>query len=129
MSDTENVTEVEVETPTTTAAEDNLRNFVDAIQASNFNNAKDLFDDMLNSKMSDAMEAEKVAVANTVFNGGEPTEDELELELDFDDEVEVEDEDEVEDDTTDDTMPDHDEVEYEDAEVVETEDETEVEES
>ena len=129
MSDTENVTEVEVETPTTTAAEDNLRNFVDAIQASNFNNAKDLFDDMLNSKMSDAMEAEKVAVANTVFNGGEPTEDELELELDFDDEVEVENEDEVEDDTTDDTMPDHDEVEYEDAEVVETEDETEVEES
>ena len=79
MSDTENVTEVEVETqPEPTAMEVNLSNFVDAIQVANFNNAKDLFDDMLNSKMSDAMEAEKVAVAQTVFNGGDPSEDEIE---------------------------------------------------
>ncbi len=81
MSDTETT---EVQEPT--QMELNLNQFVDAIQASNFNNAGDLFNDMLGSKMQDAMDAEKVAVADTIFNNAPEEEEEeiedLELELD-----------------------------------------------
>jgi hypothetical protein len=87
MSDTETT---EVQEPT--QMELNLNQFVDAIQASNFNNAGDLFNDMLGSKMQDAMDAEKVAVADTIFNDA-PEEEIEELELDLEDEDE---EDEVE---------------------------------
>lgn len=81
MSDTETT---EVQEPT--QMELNLNQFVDAVQASNFNNAGDLFNDMLGSKMQDAMDAEKVAVADTIFNNAPEEEEEeiedLELELD-----------------------------------------------
>jgi hypothetical protein len=90
MSDTETT---EVQEPT--QMELNLNQFVDAIQASNFNNAGDLFNDMLGSKMQDAMDAEKVAVADTIFNDA-PEEEIEELELDLEDEDEEE-EDEEED--------------------------------
>ena len=91
MSDTETT---EVQEPT--QMELNLNQFVDAIQASNFNNAGDLFNDMLGSKMQDAMDAEKVAVADTIFNDAPEEEEEIEeLELDLEDEDESE-EDEVE---------------------------------
>jgi hypothetical protein len=88
MSDTETT---EVQEPT--QMELNLNQFVDAIQASNFNNAGDLFNDMLGSKMQDAMDAEKVAVADTIFNDAPEEEEIEELELDLEDEDE---EDEVE---------------------------------
>ena len=90
MSDTETT---EVQEPT--QMELNLNQFVDAIQASNFNNAGDLFNDMLSSKMQDAMDAEKVAVADTIFNDAPEEEEIEELELDLEDEDESE-EDEVE---------------------------------
>jgi hypothetical protein len=92
MSDTETT---EVQEPT--QMELNLNQFVDAIQASNFNNAGDLFNDMLGSKMQDAMDAEKVAVADTIFNDA-PEEEIEELELDLEDEDE---EDEVEEEEED----------------------------
>lgn len=116
MSEVDNTEELEVETqePTTTAHEDNLNNFVDAIQAGSYNQAEDLFKDMLDTKVATAMEAEKIAIADTVFNGGTPTEDEVQS---FDDEEEVED------------FGDEDEVEDLDLEVEDTEEETEVEES
>jgi len=81
MSDTETT---EVQEPT--QMELNLNQFVDAIQASNFNNAGDLFNDMLGSKMQDAMDAEKVvAVADTIFNNAPEEEEEIEdLELELD---------------------------------------------
>ena len=128
MSEVDNTEELEVETqePTTSAHEDNLNNFVDAIQAGSYNQAGDLFKDMLDAKVASAMEAEKIAVADTVFNGGAPTEDEIQS---FDDEGEVEDfgevevEDEVEVETE---VEDEPELELE---VEETEEETEVEES
>jgi len=90
MSDTETT---EVQEPT--QMELNLNQFVDAIQASNFNNAGDLLNDMLGSKMQDAMDAEKVAVADTIFNDAPEEEEIEELELDLEDEDESE-EDEVE---------------------------------
>ena len=94
MSDTETN---EVQEPT--QMELNLNQFVDAIQASNFNNAGDLFNDMLGSKMQDAMDAEKVAVADTIFNDAPESEEEIEdLELDFEDESEEVEESEPEED-------------------------------
>ena len=57
MSEVENAVDVETP-PEPTQMELNLSNFVDAIQASNFNNASDLFNDMLSSKVDDAIEAE-----------------------------------------------------------------------
>jgi hypothetical protein len=95
MSDTETT---EVQEPT--QMELNLNQFVDAIQASNFNNAGDLFNDMLGSKMQDAMDAEKVAVADTIFNDAPEEEEIEELELDLEDEDESE-EDEVEEEEED----------------------------
>jgi len=124
MSDTDNVKENEVEQVEPTQQEVNLGNFVDAIAASNFNQAKDLFDDMLNHKMTDAMEAEKVAVASNIFNGGEPSEEEVE-EYDVEYNVEAE----ADDSQTELEFDDEEEVEDLDLDVEETEEETEVEES
>jgi len=122
MSEVENAVDVETP-PEPTQMELNLSNFVDAIQASNFNNASDLFNDMLSSKVDDAIEAEKVAVANNMFNGGEPSEEEVE-EFSFDEAETEEVEDGEEEDGFDnaEAVEDHDDVEYE------TEEEPEVEE-
>ena len=48
-----------------------IADFIDQIQAQNFNQAKEHFDSLLNDKMSDAAEAEKMNVADTIFNGAE----------------------------------------------------------
>jgi len=48
-----------------------IADFIDQIQAQNFNQAKEHFDSLLNNKMSDAAEAEKINVADTIFNGAE----------------------------------------------------------
>lgn len=48
-----------------------IADFIDQIQAQNFNQAKEHFDSLLNDKMSDAAEAEKINVADTIFNGAE----------------------------------------------------------
>jgi hypothetical protein len=68
--------------------EEEIGNFIDAIAAQNFNQAKNHFDDILGIKMNDALEQEKVAVANNIFNGGNEEED-----FDFDDDDLLEDED------------------------------------
>lgn len=62
---------------------DPLRSFVDALQGGNFNNAETMFNDILGDKVQDALDAEKISVADKIFNGAEPVE--------FDDEEEVED--------------------------------------
>lgn len=98
MSEAETA-EVEVPEVEKTQMELNLDNFVDAIQATNYNKAGDLFNDMLGSKMQDALEAEKVNVAANIFNNnGEDIDvEDFELEVDFGDEdTEVEEEPEVE---------------------------------
>ena len=62
---------------------DPLRSFVDALQGGNFNSAETMFNDILGDKVQDALDAEKIAVADEIFNGVEPVE--------FDDEEEAED--------------------------------------
>jgi len=52
---------------------------VNALSASDFNNAGTMFKDILASKMQDTLDAEKIAVADQMFNGVEPEE------LDIDD--------------------------------------------
>jgi hypothetical protein len=72
-----------------------IHDLIDAIQKQDFNSAKDSFDSLLGDKMHDAMESEKISVADTIFNGAE--EDELDLEDDLDDEDVVEEDEESED--------------------------------
>ena len=73
-----------------------------AIQDKNLARAKAHFNDVMGAKIKDALESEKVRLANAVFNGASEEEEEVEEpeEDDFDLESEVEnafdDEDEVE---------------------------------
>ena len=66
---------------------DPLRSFVDALQGGNFNDAETMFNDILGDKVQDALDAEKIAVADEVFNGAEPIEFEDEEDVWEDDEV------------------------------------------
>ena len=74
-----------------------IEDLIDNIANQDFAKAEPMFHDLLNAKMNDAMEAEKVRVAGQIFNG-----EEEQLELDFDeedleDEADVEETEEVED--------------------------------
>ena len=78
----------------------------DLVQASlnqDYNTASDIFSELMNAKMADAVEQEKIAVANQIYNGGEM------IDTEFDDEdLELEDEDlddeELEDDDEEDEV-------------------------
>ena len=67
MSDLDTVVNQEVTT-------DPLRSFVDALQGEDFTNAESLFKDVLNDKIQNTLDAEKVSVADEIFNGAEPVE-------------------------------------------------------
>ena len=62
-----------------------MQTFVDDILTKNFSGAKTTFNDMLGTKLSDALDAEKVALAQQVYNGEEPNEEQMELDLEDDD--------------------------------------------
>jgi hypothetical protein len=63
--------------------------FVNALQSGNFTNAEELFNDLLGDKVQQSLDAEKVAVADQIFNGVEPVNTELDdIELD-DEETEL----------------------------------------
>ncbi len=82
MNDEAEVMEPEAEVNPTQA-------FVDDILAKNFAGAQTTFNDMLGAKLNDALDAEKVAMAQQVYNGEEPNEEQMELDLG--DEAEYED--------------------------------------
>lgn len=67
-----------------------IEDLINNITDENFSRAEVTLNDLLMDKMSDAIEQEKIAVANQIFNGGD---DEDQLELDLDDE-DLDDEDE-----------------------------------
>lgn len=71
-----------------------IDNFVDQIADQDFSKAGVSFNDLLAAKMTDALEAEKVRIADTTFNG-------VEEEIDDTDEVE---EDDYEDDFSDEEL-------------------------
>lgn len=76
-----------------------IEELIDAIAGQNFNQAKTHFDDVLADKMHDAIEAEKVSVAQDIYSDNEVDEIEVPLEDDQLDQLEDElDEEENEED-------------------------------
>jgi hypothetical protein len=71
----------------------------------NFNQANDVFNNMMTIKMSDLIHQEKIRVADQVYNGVDPNEEDEQLELDLetesDDEAEETWDDEEEDEDVD----------------------------
>lgn len=80
-----------------------VEDLVQAATSSDYNTASEIFNDLIGQKMQDALEQEKIAVANQIYNGVDPvdyesdeddieiTDDDLNLDdedTDFDDEVE-----------------------------------------
>ena len=81
-----------------------IEDFIDAIAQQNFNQAKAHFEDVLGDKMNDALEAEKLSVAQSIYNDAEESEEDFDL-----------------DDVEDDDLDDADEGEEEEVEEEETE--------
>jgi len=93
MSDLDTELDLELETEESEAEVDptrSLRSFVDALQTGSFAGAETLFNDILGDKVQDALDAEKVAVADQIFNGIEPEEMDLDDEIEVDDTLDVE---------------------------------------
>ena len=65
-----------------------VEDLIDAIASQNFNQAKSHFEDVLGQKVNDALDQEKLVVADKIFNDFD---EEDQLELDFEEE-EVEEE-------------------------------------
>jgi hypothetical protein len=65
--------------------EEEIGNFIDAIAAQNFNQAKNHFDEIIGNKITDSLEQEKAVVANTIFNGVDDDDDEEDFEYDEED--------------------------------------------
>jgi hypothetical protein len=70
---------------------------IDLAATHQFNKATEIFNDLIGQKMTARLDQEKIAMANQVFNGIEPEEDnEEQLELDIDDQEELDNEEEIE---------------------------------
>ena len=104
MSDEAEVMEPEVEV-------NPMQTFVDDILSKNFAGAQTTFNDLLGDKLNDALDAEKVALAQQVYNGAEPDEDQLELDLEDGDEEYEDDLDDGAEEYTSDTDQEETEVE------------------
>lgn len=61
-----------------------------AIQQKNLAQARNHFNDLMGAKVTDALESEKVRVADTIFNGAEEEEEVEEDEVTSEDEVDLE---------------------------------------
>lgn len=85
-----------------------IENFIDAVMNQDFTNAGPMFNELLGDKLNDALEQEKIAVADSIFN---EVEDEEQLEMDFDEE-ELDDDIEISDEEMDDAIYDTDEEEF-----------------
>lgn len=96
---------------------DLTKDFIQQAMDQDFNKAGKVFGEIMNIKMSDTLEQEKIRMSNMVYNGGEDADlendddvlgdedgtDQLELDLDAEDGIE-EGEEEIEDET-DDELP------------------------
>ena len=54
-----------------------INDFLDAVIDQDFSKAGPMFNDLLDMKLNDALEQEKIAVADQIFNGAEVDEDEI----------------------------------------------------
>lgn len=80
--------------------------FINQVIDQDFTKAAPSFNDIITSKMSDALEAERINVAGQIFNGVEDREAEDQYELDLDDPNEDDDADNDEDDFEDEELED-----------------------
>lgn len=69
---------------------ENVEELIDAIQQQNFKVAKDHFDSILGDKLNDALEQEKISVADSIFNKEGEDEEEYEFDLEVDESEESE---------------------------------------
>jgi hypothetical protein len=84
----------------------------------NFNKANDVFNSMMTVKMSDLLDQEKINMADQIYNGVEPDEEEdgeqLELDLEAEDDAEEDqewdDEEEPEDDSSEEEVDNEEEI-------------------
>lgn len=90
----------DIENETNNAVEE----FIDAVQQKNYNAAQSMFSDLIQDKVNTRLDAEKVAVANSIFNSADDDIDIEEYEEDELDALAVEDEDDFveEEDTAED---------------------------
>ena len=82
----ENTTDTESETPKISPIED----FINAVTAKDYVAASKDFEDMMMSKVDDALGQEKINIASQVFNDEEPAEEESEEDLEDSNEEESE---------------------------------------
>ena len=73
-----------------------IEELIDAIAQQNFNRAKDHFEDVLGDKMNEALEAEKLSVAQSIYIDAEESEEDFDLEDVEDDDLDDADEGEEE---------------------------------
>lgn len=73
-----------------------IEELIDAIAQQNFNQAKSHFEDVLGDKMNDALDAEKLSVAQSIYNDAEESEEDFDLEDVEDDDLDDADEGEEE---------------------------------
>lgn len=77
-----------------------------------FNKANDLFNSMMTVKMSDLLDQEKINLADQIYNGEEPDEeDDDQLELDLETEDDFEEEEDLDDEEEDEDPPSEEELE------------------
>lgn len=71
--------------------DDTINNMIDRIQVQDFANAQPMFAELMASKLSDMIDAEKIKVAGQIFNGQQDPEftDEILDEIIDEDEVDV----------------------------------------
>lgn len=77
-----------------------IEDLIQSATTQDFSAASDIFNDIMSSKMADALEQQKIAVANRIYNGVEPEDEDIsdeDLELD-DEDLELDDEDLIDDD-------------------------------
>tara|TARA_B100000073_G_scaffold99932_1_gene79527 strand:- start:211 stop:519 length:309 start_codon:yes stop_codon:yes gene_type:complete len=87
---------------------ENIEQLIQQAADKDYAAANTTFVDIMNQKLADTLEQEKIKVSGEIYNGLESEEDE-QLELDLDDEEESE-----EDEATDETESEEDEVDVED---------------
>lgn len=86
---------------------ENIEQLIQHAADKDYANANSTFVDIMNQKLADSLEQERIKVSGQVYNGLESEDDEEQLELDLDDDESEEDEDDADDDNdTDDSDED-----------------------
>lgn len=65
-----------------------IGDFIDQIAVKNYNRAQEMFSDLIGDKMNSALEAEKISVAQSIYNeiDDDDEEDDEDLEYEFEEE-------------------------------------------